>query len=61
MRLAAMANRKREPEAKMKVIPRFLYNPEKAERGLKAMADILAGALRRSEVDKVGVGPRSDA
>ena len=30
----------------MRVIARFVYNPEKAERGLRAMADILAGAIR---------------
>lgn len=42
--------RKREPQV-MRVIPRFVYNPEKCERGLKAMADILAGALRRANRD----------
>jgi hypothetical protein len=40
---------KRKPEPSMNVIPRFVYNPDKAERGLKAIADILAGALRRAE------------
>lgn len=39
----------RKPEAQvMRVHPRFVYNPEKADRGLKAMADILAGAIRRT-------------
>lgn len=43
-----MADRKREPQT-MRVIPRFVYNPEKADRGLKAMADILAGAIRATD------------
>lgn len=43
-----MPQRKREAKA-MRVIPRFVYNPEKAGRGLKAMADILAGAIRKSD------------
>ena len=34
----------------MRVIPRFVYNPEKAERALEAMADILADALDRPRV-----------
>lgn len=33
----------------MQVIARFVYNPEKVERGLKAMADILADAIRRDQ------------
>lgn len=39
---------KRKASTEMKVIPRFVYNPEKAERALSAMADILAGAIHRT-------------
>lgn len=31
----------------MRVIPQLVYNPDKAERGLQAMADILAAAIHR--------------
>jgi len=30
----------------MRVVARPVYNPEKADRGLKAMADILAWSIR---------------
>lgn len=38
---------RRSNNTEIRVIPRFVYNPEKTDRGLKAMADILAGALQR--------------
>lgn len=41
----AVDDRNRRPQG-MRTIPRFVYNPDKADRGLRAMADILAGALR---------------
>ncbi|MDF2630444.1 MAG: hypothetical protein K0R39_4275 [Symbiobacteriaceae bacterium] len=48
---------RREGGTTMKVIPSFVYHPEKADRGLKAMADILAGALLR---DRKGNTARKD-
>ena len=39
---------RRNSKTAMKVIPRFVYNPEKANRGLEAMADILVEALHRT-------------
>jgi hypothetical protein len=45
---------RRDRRAAIKVIPRFVYNPEKADRGLKAMADILALALHCTSTKKLG-------
>lgn len=46
--------RKKQAQPAMRVVPRFVYNPEKAERGLKAMADILAEALRNRRLGGQG-------
>lgn len=40
----------------MRVIPRLVYNPEKADRGLKAMADILALALQLASRQRTHLG-----
>lgn len=51
---------KRATPIEMKVIPRFVYDPEKAERGLKALADILVHAMQvnHPEMDSAGSSPK---
>jgi|GEM_PF-3323358 len=46
--------RKRGSQQPMRVVARFVYNPAKCERGLKAMADILAGAIRQAQREQAG-------
>lgn len=59
---ADMPARKNGPQG-MRMVPRFVYNPGKADRGLRAMGDILTGALRRGgqrkEEENRGVAPGS--
>lgn len=46
-----MPARKKEPQG-MRVVSRFVYNPGTTDRGLRAMADILAVSLRRGEEEE---------